>query len=42
VVKNNLSLGDGSCTGAGAVVVKDVPAGILVVGVPARPTIPPD
>jgi bifunctional UDP-N-acetylglucosamine pyrophosphorylase/glucosamine-1-phosphate N-acetyltransferase len=29
-------MGDGSKSGAGAVVLKDVPAGALVVGVPAR------
>ena len=31
-----VTLGDGSKTGAGAVVTKDVPAGMLAVGVPAR------
>ena len=31
-----VTLGDGSRTGAGAVVTKDVPAGKLAVGVPAR------
>ena len=31
-----LTMGDGSKSGAGAVVLKDVPAGALVVGVPAR------
>jgi hypothetical protein len=42
-----ISLGDGSRTGAGAVVTKDVPPGKLAVGVPARlrdprpPTPPP-
>src|SRR4029079_9366890 len=45
-----VTLGDDSKTGAGAVVTKDVPAGKLAVGVPARirepreqrPTPPPD
>jgi bifunctional UDP-N-acetylglucosamine pyrophosphorylase/glucosamine-1-phosphate N-acetyltransferase len=32
-----VTLGDGSRTGAGSVVTKDVAAGALVVGVPARP-----
>ena len=31
-----ITLGDGSKTGAGAVVTRDVPAGMLAVGVPAR------
>jgi serine acetyltransferase len=31
-----VTLGDGSKTGAGAVVTKDVPPGKLAVGVPAR------
>src|SRR4029078_12937073 len=42
-----VTLGDDSRTGAGAVVTKDVPAGKLAVGVPARireprPKPPPD
>ena len=42
-----VTLGDGSKTGAGAVVTKDVPPGKLAVGVPARirdprPPAPPD
>ncbi len=43
-----ITLGDGARTGAGAVVTKDVPAGKLAVGMPARirepkpPTPPPD
>ncbi len=42
-----ITLGDGARTGAGAVVTKDVPAGMLAVGVPARlrtprpPDLPP-
>jgi len=31
-----LEVGDGARTGAGSVVTKDVPAGMLAVGVPAR------
>jgi len=32
-----ITLGDGSATGAGSVVTKDVPPGTTVVGIPARP-----
>ncbi|HMJ67978.1 MAG TPA: acetyltransferase [Cyclobacteriaceae bacterium] len=36
-ILQGLSIGKGSIVGAGAVVTKDVPPGITVVGVPARP-----
>ena len=32
-----VELGDGAVTGAGSVVTKNVPAGITVVGIPAKP-----
>jgi sugar O-acyltransferase (sialic acid O-acetyltransferase NeuD family) len=36
-VKEGLTIGDGARIGAGAVVLHDVPAGVTVVGAPARP-----
>ena len=36
-IRQGLSLGDGCVVGAGATVIGDVPAGVVVVGVPARP-----
>ena len=36
VVRDHLTIGDGAVVGAGAVVVNDVPAGVVVTGVPAR------
>jgi acetyltransferase-like isoleucine patch superfamily enzyme len=36
-VLEGLTIGDGAQVAAGAVVVKDVPAGCTVAGVPARP-----
>lgn len=35
-VIENITIGQGAVVGAGAAVVEDVPAGVLVVGVPAR------
>jgi acetyltransferase-like isoleucine patch superfamily enzyme len=36
VIRQGIQIGDGAVVGAGAVVVKDVPPGVTVVGVPAR------
>jgi UDP-3-O-[3-hydroxymyristoyl] glucosamine N-acyltransferase len=36
-IRQKLSIGDGAVVGMGAVVVKDVPAGVTVIGNPARP-----
>lgn len=36
VIRENLSVGAGAIVGAGAVVIRDVPAGAVVAGVPAK------
>lgn len=38
VVLSGLTIGENAIVGAGAVVTRDVPAGAVVVGAPARPT----
>jgi sugar O-acyltransferase (sialic acid O-acetyltransferase NeuD family) len=40
VVRDKIRVGDGAVVGMGAVAVADVPAGVTVVGVPARPMSP--
>lgn len=41
-IRERLSVGEGSIVGMGAVVVSDVPSGMVVAGVPARVLKPVD
>lgn len=39
LIRENLCIGEGAIIGMGAVVTKDVPAGVTVCGVPAKPVV---
>lgn len=40
IVRDALTIGDDATLGVGAVAVADVPAGVTVIGIPARPMVP--